>query len=389
MTRDNIQVSYIVPAFRADDSLMACVDSIRCQDFSGAIEILIVDNGENSILRSLQLDAHTRIIKEKRRGASFARNAGLAQAKGKFIAFIDADIVLKRNWTTECVKALEPVWMDCVQSPTYPTSTKPKSSMAQFRKKWISAKTNGTFCYLGAAVKELPILNSSAFLLKAKSVRQHQLTFDTKLKRCEDTDFTFQLLFRGCHFRLVTTTSATVSDNRSHLGYLKRSFNNGIYTAQIRSRWMGRRTLNLKGHWKQFMQFKDNKLFVAHILAGLTGELVTLSKFNQQGNSKIHTYARPDIRNPFFLKIQSAAGIYGLSSAARLIQLEKELVIMDLRDLSKIVFTGANKKLVIEMLTASSNDLRPLRIDGKSKAKALVKELLAKNLLEQIEGARA
>jgi glycosyltransferase involved in cell wall biosynthesis len=85
-------VSVIVPAFDCADFLADAVGSVRAQG-QPDLEIIVVDDGSRdgtpAVIRSL--GGGIRSLRQPNQGPASARNAGLAQARGRFIAFIDAD----------------------------------------------------------------------------------------------------------------------------------------------------------------------------------------------------------------------------------------------------------------------------------------------------------
>ncbi len=92
----DIKISCIIPCHNVENELvMDCVNSILRQDFED-YEILIVDDGSDeahaSILDEIRgLDKRIRVISQPARGVSAARNKGLREAKGEYVAFVDAD----------------------------------------------------------------------------------------------------------------------------------------------------------------------------------------------------------------------------------------------------------------------------------------------------------
>lgn len=89
-------VSVIIPVFNAAGHLAACINSILSQTWV-PLEIIIVDDGstDNSlaIANAFQV-GNVRIIAQRNKGASAARNAGLKLAGGRYIQFLDADDLL-------------------------------------------------------------------------------------------------------------------------------------------------------------------------------------------------------------------------------------------------------------------------------------------------------
>ena len=89
-------VSVIIPAFNAADTLRTALASIQGQSFR-RWEAVVVDDGSKDHTGELvtSMAASDRRIRYHRissnRGPSTARNAGLAQAQGEYVIFLDAD----------------------------------------------------------------------------------------------------------------------------------------------------------------------------------------------------------------------------------------------------------------------------------------------------------
>lgn len=88
-------ISVIVPVYRAEDYLDRCVRSLTEQTFSD-IEILLVDDGSPDRCPALcdawaARDGRVRVLHRENAGVSAARNRGLEDAAGRYIAFADAD----------------------------------------------------------------------------------------------------------------------------------------------------------------------------------------------------------------------------------------------------------------------------------------------------------
>ena len=95
-----------------------CIESLLAQTVRD-IEIVLVDDGSTDgstvIARDYaQRDERVRLIEQQHAGQSVARNIGLQQAKGDFIAFVDADDRLDADWCQRHLKAIEGV--DYLQS---------------------------------------------------------------------------------------------------------------------------------------------------------------------------------------------------------------------------------------------------------------------------------
>jgi len=92
----NPLISIIIPVFNGSKHLAEAIQSALNQTWQYK-EIIIVDDG--SVDDSLQIAESfkseiVKVFTQKNKGASAARNAGLTQAKGDYIQFLDADDLL-------------------------------------------------------------------------------------------------------------------------------------------------------------------------------------------------------------------------------------------------------------------------------------------------------
>ena len=95
-------VSIIIPYYKKKEYILKTINSVLNQSYS-QFEIIIIYDDENlSDLNYLdklfKSEKKIKIIKNSRNiGAGFSRNKGIENAKGDFIAFIDADDIWKKN----------------------------------------------------------------------------------------------------------------------------------------------------------------------------------------------------------------------------------------------------------------------------------------------------
>jgi hypothetical protein len=94
-TAEEPLVSVVVPAFNAEATLGCTLRSIAAQDYA-RLEILIVDDGSTDstaaiAARFCAAEPRARLLRKENGGVASARNHGIAQASGDYIAPIDAD----------------------------------------------------------------------------------------------------------------------------------------------------------------------------------------------------------------------------------------------------------------------------------------------------------
>lgn len=95
------KISIVVPVYNVESYLKRCLDSIQNQTFQ-AWECILIDDGskDNSgkICDDYSIrDKRFRVIHQNNKGVSSARNAGLENAKGKYIGFVDSDDWIEPN----------------------------------------------------------------------------------------------------------------------------------------------------------------------------------------------------------------------------------------------------------------------------------------------------
>lgn len=87
-------VSVVIPAYESAGYIRQALDSVFAQTFSDFEVILVNDGSPDSDLLErnvLPYGDRVRYISQKNQGPSGARNAGISQAAGKYVAFLDSD----------------------------------------------------------------------------------------------------------------------------------------------------------------------------------------------------------------------------------------------------------------------------------------------------------
>ena len=95
MANHNSKISIIVPVYNVEHELSRCVDSILNQSYTN-IEVILVDDGSTDRCPSIcdafvMKDRRVRVIHKPNGGLSSARNAGLREASGEWILYVDSD----------------------------------------------------------------------------------------------------------------------------------------------------------------------------------------------------------------------------------------------------------------------------------------------------------
>jgi glycosyltransferase involved in cell wall biosynthesis len=90
----------VVPVLDAVDEIGRLLDSLLAQDYPGEkLEIIVVDNGSTDGTDAVVADYPVKLLRETGVQSSYAaRNRGLAEAGGEWVAFTDADCFAPSGW---------------------------------------------------------------------------------------------------------------------------------------------------------------------------------------------------------------------------------------------------------------------------------------------------
>lgn len=106
MSQDLITV--VLPIYNVEKYLDRCMKSVVNQTYTN-LEIIMVDDGATDGSGELcdswaEKDSRVKVIHKKNEGLGMARNTGIENATGKYIAFFDSDDYIEPNTIEECYK---------------------------------------------------------------------------------------------------------------------------------------------------------------------------------------------------------------------------------------------------------------------------------------------
>lgn len=95
-------VSIIVPIYNVEPYLRKCIDSILEQSYKN-LEIILVDDGSTDKSGTIadqyeKKFKHVKVIHQPNEGLSSARNAGIDNSNGEWLAFIDSDDYIRKDF---------------------------------------------------------------------------------------------------------------------------------------------------------------------------------------------------------------------------------------------------------------------------------------------------
>ena len=193
----DIFISYIIPCYNIQDYLPRCLASLSRQhiDSGAEVEFVLVNDGSPDncleILKEFALkDPRAIVIDQKNQGVSAARNAGLKEAKGKYVFFLDGDDSLTDDASQILFDASEKNGGDIIVTNAY----KVNDCEWDTKDEWNTCGTLAPGQYdpmsFAKGVKMLPI---SFKAYRRDLLIENNITYDAKLRVGEVFAFFIQV----------------------------------------------------------------------------------------------------------------------------------------------------------------------------------------------------
>lgn len=99
-------VSVVIPAYNEEKNILRTLLSLVSNKTNFGVEIIVVNNNSADNTAGLVEATGIKCILERKQGITAARNAGLAEAKGKYILNADADSIYPADWIEEMTRPL-------------------------------------------------------------------------------------------------------------------------------------------------------------------------------------------------------------------------------------------------------------------------------------------
>ena len=220
-TPKNPCVTVIVPVYNVQDYIRECITSIQSQTYTN-LDILIINDGTkdesiNVIQDLIDSDDRIRVINQLNQGLSGARNTGIDNAKGDYIAMVDSDDKIKPLFIERLLEIAQMTNADIVRGSFRDLDGNiPKGWIADF-------KTPAT---TGSDVLDKFLDNNTSFvvwssLYKTEFLINNKLRFIPRIL-LEDGDFTSRAYLKA---ETVVTTNITEYQYRIRPGSILTSNN--------------------------------------------------------------------------------------------------------------------------------------------------------------------
>lgn len=177
-------ISIIIPIYKAEAYLEECLTSIQKQTYSYFEAICVndgsPDNSEAICQKFVEIDPRFKLVNQRNSGVSSARNTGLANAKGDFICFVDADDRIDFNYLEHLLSLREDGVLPICSHTSIITDLG----------KCGRIKTYDAKDFIRHIFKEdIPHPNLWAMLFDAKVINKNSIEFVVGCIKNEDTEF--------------------------------------------------------------------------------------------------------------------------------------------------------------------------------------------------------
>ncbi|WP_426508062.1 glycosyltransferase [Serratia proteamaculans] len=201
------EVSVVVAAYGVEQYLDECIGSIAQQTLQN-IEILIVDDGsvDGTGKKADEWEKRfpdiIKVIHKENGGCASARLAGLKEAKGEFVAFVDGDDWVEKQMYEDLYESAALHNSDISQCgfyEFYSSETKIFHSTA-----WGADGQNGTSGLVKDTLEYLTLMPSIWRRIYKKSfLNEHRIEFPEHIRRHDDLPFAFLTMSRAKRISVI------------------------------------------------------------------------------------------------------------------------------------------------------------------------------------------
>jgi len=204
---ESVDISVVIPAFNAEELIEQAIASILAQS-APVREIVIVDDGstDQTVARALNVDQGIRVVRQDRGGEAAARNRGVSQAVGDWVAFLDADDVWKPDRLESQALVLDRnpdlAWVCGGLVYRFPDGRQRESRVANRAARLLT--DSSVFPDFFEAARAGVVFSTCAMLIRTEVLREAGV-FDVSLRTGLDQDMWYR-----------------IADRHPRIGYVKR-----------------------------------------------------------------------------------------------------------------------------------------------------------------------
>jgi glycosyltransferase involved in cell wall biosynthesis len=278
--------SFVIPVLNGAKTLANTLFSIEkqtCRDF----EVIVVDNGSIDETKKIAIKfkrklKNVRYVFHPEKSRSLARNKGAKLARGRYLAFVDADVALSPDWLDQARRYLERTPLDALATRVepQPESQNALNLLDSYRRELADWRSRGTFLSVLFTREPYPLVNTAACVIDKKSFNEIG-GFNPAFARHEDLELSFRFFWNGYSVggtsdarAKVRFTANSALPKARELSYLWRAM-------EVRYLALGKKSVKMPIRWRflKLLWEKNPALFSYGALVDLAGYLGQLARF--------------------------------------------------------------------------------------------------------------
>lgn len=196
----NPEVSIVIPTYNRAENVQKSIASVLAQTFTD-LEIVVVDDGSSDdtgdILKK-KFGDRIRYLYQPNQGASIARNRGVDESRGKWIAFLDSDDIWERDkldWQFKALNKFDSLCAACYTDVRLFNHDETRTMFQMAQENYQHGEEMGinpdAMRLLVRPGGAGMVICLSSLMGRADVIRK--ISFDPKLLYSQDSDFMFRL----------------------------------------------------------------------------------------------------------------------------------------------------------------------------------------------------
>lgn len=288
-----MRLSIIIPVYNVEQYLEGCLQSVISQNIpTSEYEIIVVNDGstdgsEEILLKISSLHNNIKLINQPNGGVSSARNAGLKNAIGKYVMFVDSDDQITKNTLSELLDFAEENDIEILQfennivgddrQEIHPPRC---SGPTLFDTKEDYLRT----CFFSKRIWQVEMWR---FLFKRTLIEDNTIRFNGEISMGEDQLFSIRCIF---HAKKIGYTPEKIYNYLIRSGSAMTSFSYSHALSQLKSaneiKTLSTKTSRTAGEYETLFYQRFINIFVIYQYidrllskdSGITKKLTTIKK---------------------------------------------------------------------------------------------------------------
>lgn len=198
--KSNPLFSVIIPCYNVENYIARTINSVLDQTFNDFEIILVndgsVDNTGKILDEYLKKDTRIKVIHQKNKGVSEARNTGIREAKGEYIYFLDGDDIINENLllkADEIFKTQEVSYISFGYKMIYEDGKLKKDYCNPNYNNQIFLSKEFLTLFFYKKINQ----HICSFIVEKNIIKKNFLKFNPQLIRGEDLDFQVRILLNN------------------------------------------------------------------------------------------------------------------------------------------------------------------------------------------------